>query len=356
MKTIVYYISDYGFGHASRSIAIIRELLNQSAGIKIIVCHRYAIDFIRASLANETRVEYRKVSTDIGYVLKQNTLEPDIKGMNHAFEQYMITLDDLVRDERDFCEREGVKAILSDIVPFAFKVADDLNIPSIGISNFTWYTAYKQLIEKNKLKTLKEYYSLMDFYFSLATSNESNWGRIAEKEFGFVSRACDVVTVEDLRRKIDPTGSKTIVYFGLGMKVFLDQLEELALWNSPNCIFIVSHNVEVEKENVYQIPLDYTESQHFIAASDLVITKAGWSTIAEAIISNKPLIVLNRSNMEEDENTIQFLKNHQRAAIMDWHHIKNLVIDGEMLKPLSNPSIFTNDSERIAKDILKIIL
>ncbi|MFT8323534.1 MAG: hypothetical protein ABF649_21995 [Bacillus sp. (in: firmicutes)] len=27
IKTIAYYISDYGYGHASRSIAIIRELL-----------------------------------------------------------------------------------------------------------------------------------------------------------------------------------------------------------------------------------------------------------------------------------------------------------------------------------------
>ena len=83
------------------------------------------------------------------------------------------------------------------------------------------------------------------------------------------------------------------------MKVFLDQLDTLTLWDSPNCIFVVSNNVEVQKENVYRIPKQYTESQHFIAASDVVITKAGLSTIAEAIDSNKSLVVLNRSHMEE---------------------------------------------------------
>ncbi len=80
--------------------------------------------------------------------------------------------------------------------------------------------------------------------------------------------------------------------------------------DNPNCNFVVSNNIEVQRDNVYKIPKQYTESQHFIAASDFVITKAGWSTVAEAIISNKPLIVADRSHMEEDKNTIQYLKEH----------------------------------------------
>ena len=84
-----------------------------------------------------------------------------------------------------------LSAIISDIVPFPFKIANELKIPSIGISNFTWYTAYRQLIEKNKLESLKEYYSLMDYHFSLAASKELKWGRIGEKEFSFISRRCD---------------------------------------------------------------------------------------------------------------------------------------------------------------------
>ena len=112
-----------------------------------------------------------------------------------------------------FVKRAGVNVILSDIVPFPFKVAKELRIPSIGISNFTWYTAYKQLIEKSNLESLKWYYSLMGYYFSLATSNEPKWGSIGEKEFDFVSREYDEKVVKELRKKIDPTGSKTIVYF-----------------------------------------------------------------------------------------------------------------------------------------------
>ena len=109
MNTICYYISDYGFGHAARSVAIIRELLTKYDQLRVIICHSFAIRFIKESLANETRVEYRVVQTDIGYVLRQNSLEPDINGMNSAFNKYMESLDGLIRREVEFCKSTGVK-------------------------------------------------------------------------------------------------------------------------------------------------------------------------------------------------------------------------------------------------------
>ncbi|WP_462410390.1 hypothetical protein [Neobacillus sp. Marseille-QA0830] len=132
MKTVSYYISDYGYGHASHSVAIIRELLAQSDEIKVIVCHSYALGFMKESLALEPRVEYREVSTDIGYILQQDSLGTDLTRMNLTYEKYMKTLDILMKDEMEFCLRTGDDAILSDIVGFSFKVAKELGIPSIG--------------------------------------------------------------------------------------------------------------------------------------------------------------------------------------------------------------------------------
>ncbi|WP_251554614.1 glycosyltransferase [Neobacillus muris] len=358
MKTICYYISDYGFGHASRSVAIIRELLAQSDEIKVIVCHSYALAFMKESLGHEGRVEFREVSTDIGYILKQNSLEPDVKGLNLAFHAYMENMDDVVRVEVEFCRRRGVAAILSDIVAFPFKAAKELGIPSIRLSNFTWYTAYKQLMDEDRLETLRGYYSLMDYHFSLAASNEPSWGIRENRGFGFVSRGCDQGAVEELRRWMDPKGSKTIVYFGLGMKVFMDELDGLALWDSPNCCFVVSSNVAVRRENVHRIPKFYTESQHFVAASDLVITKAGWSTVAEAVNANKPLVVLNRSHMEEDENMIEFLKKYKRAEVMDWQEIRNLRIDQELvgrLEEQKRAQAFVNEASGIVGGIIEVL-
>ncbi len=44
-KIIAYYIPDYGYGHAARSIAIIRELLKKDSQVHIIITNYFANDF-----------------------------------------------------------------------------------------------------------------------------------------------------------------------------------------------------------------------------------------------------------------------------------------------------------------------
>src|SRR6478752_2727155 len=89
LKTIAYYISDYGYGHATRSTAIIRELLKQNETVKIIICHSFALRFLQQSFRHEPRVTFREVATDVGYVLKENSLEPDTKILNENVSFYV---------------------------------------------------------------------------------------------------------------------------------------------------------------------------------------------------------------------------------------------------------------------------
>jgi UDP-N-acetylglucosamine:LPS N-acetylglucosamine transferase len=84
------------------------------------------------------------------------------------------------------------------------------------------------------------------------------------------------------------------------MKIGVDVLDQLPIWDSPNCVFLVSFNVQVKRKNVFEIPVNYLESQNYIAASDLVISKAGWGMIGEAVSANVPLLILNRPSMQKD--------------------------------------------------------
>jgi len=77
------------------------------------------------------------------------------------------------------------------------------------------------------------------------------------------------------------------------MKIEGIEVESLPLGESDNCVFIVSSNVKVERDNVFSVLIEETESQAYIAASDLVITKAGWGTISEAVVYNVPLLIFD---------------------------------------------------------------
>ncbi|PEQ95216.1 hypothetical protein CN481_05000 [Bacillus sp. AFS006103] len=300
MKTIAYYISDYGYGHASRSIGIIRKLLNEPE-VQIIVCHSFALTFIKKSL-HSNRVSYRNIKTDIGYLLEKDSIFPDKDILLKEYKSFVADWDQYIQQEREFLRENNVDLVISDISPLPFEVAASLAITSVGISNFTW-SAYQGLIEEVELITYKEAYHKMTYFYSLAGSQE-RWDLYSNK-YGFFSRDVDVHEVNRIRSMVNPNRNKKIIFLGLGMKIGVDALEQLSIRNSQNCVFLVSSNVQVNHSNVFQIPRDYLESQHYIAASDLVISKAGWGMIGEAINANIPLLILNRPSMKEESEYYQ---------------------------------------------------
>lgn len=360
MKTIAYYISDYGFGHAARSVALIRQLLKMEEDVRVIICHSFALQFLRESLKDENRVTFRKMETDIGYVLRKDSIEPDIEKLNVEYKKYLKKWNFLIEQERNFLQTNRVDFVISDISAFPFEAAYTLGIPSIGISNFTWYTAYQGLIADPLLEPLKEAYEKMTYFFSLAGSQEPDWGMKGTKQFGFFARNVDENEVHRIRKLVNPTGDQFVVFFGLGMKIDIERLERLPIWDSPNCTFIVSSNVQVQRSNIFSIPQDYIESQHYIAAADLVISKPGWGIVSEAVCARKPLLILDRQMMKEDQHTISYLKENHLCKTITWKELHNFVIDEVFLKELRSQykyahTFFANEADMISKEILQVL-
>ena len=140
------------------------------------------------------------------------------------------------------------------------------------------------------------------------------------------------------------------------MKIDVGSLEQFPIWDSPVCVFLVSSNVQVSRSNVFQIPSNYLESQNYIAASDLVISKAGWGMIGEAITANVPLLLLNRASMQEDQNTINYLNQHHLCHTIEWDDLQTYQVDPSTLNRVNKEWINNhNEADKIAKDILKVL-
>lgn len=337
-KTIAYYISDYGFGHATRSLAVIRRLCCRS-GIRIIICNAFAYEFLNQSLADLIglgKVSIRKVSNDIGYVLKPQSLVPDRNALKIKYTSFISDLHSTIQREVKFLRNHRVDLVIGDIPPVPFKAAQMLLVPSIGISNFTWATAYEDLLTGLELQPLRDCYSCMDYFFALAGSKEPLWGKKGNRSFGFFSRRPEREAVMKIRKAVNPLGSKTIVFFGLGMKIDTENLASYRLWHSKNCVFLVSSNTKIKGSDIHQIPANDTESQNYVAASDIILTKPGWGTVAEAVSYNKFLILVTRDQMPEDTHTIQVLQNDGGCELVGWENMKNFEITADLLKKLES--------------------
>lgn len=347
MKTIAYYISDYGFGHAARSIAIIRELLVRDPSYRVIICHSFAIEFLRNSLPNH-QVSFRTIATDVGYFLKEGSLEPDKEKLAKEFDRFVEKWESKIQLEVQFFQQMKIDLVVSDISPLPFEAADKVGIPSVGISNFTWYTAYENLLDQKRIEIWKNSYATMTCFFLLAGNLERNWP-CEKRLFPFFARKVQEGKVEWVLDHVNPTRKKTVIFFGLGMKVDGIKVESLPLWESENCVFIVSSNVKVDRDNVFSIPKEETESQAYIAASDLVITKAGWGTVSEAVVYNVPLLILNREGMKEDENTINYIRKHGLGKTIEWGELLKYQYHGEKQEKKENG--FKNEVEEIVEKL-----
>ena len=87
MKKIIYYITDHGKGHATRSIAIIRELQKD---YEVIVRNSNSEDLIKQSLQN---IKLISGKTDQGSIIKNNGISIDKVKTKNKIEKWIYQFE-----------------------------------------------------------------------------------------------------------------------------------------------------------------------------------------------------------------------------------------------------------------------
>lgn len=305
---ICFYISDYGYGHASRSIAIIRKLLSEYKNAKIYIKNSGAFDYIRHSLPHEN-IEVVKSKNDIGVIFRENSVIIDREQTRRMLIDWISSWDEFIKMEKQFCESHRIDLILSDITPQAFVVANELDIPGIAISNFTWYYIFYNLFGNiPAVEQIKRAYECADIALVLPFNEDMNVFK-KQKKVGLVSREI-TGNKYDLRRKMGISDSELLVYIGVGKSFDPSFMRNMKNLDIPNLKLLVQSNVALPFKNIIRIPDMETETQNYINMCDLVLSKTGYSTISEAIRGKVPMFLLKRQGFKEDEllgNTIERL-------------------------------------------------
>lgn len=355
MKTkIAFYISNHGFGHASRNIPIIKYILKMYPDLEIIVrTGENQGRFIKNALSlYHDRLEFCYDNIDIGLILKDGTLEINQKELEIKLKEYIDSWEERIVEEIEFLKQNSVQLVVSDIVPWVFKSANKLKIPSILISNFTWVDIYKEYFGSYIYNEYKECYELADkaLLYSLYIDNMKTYLQDFE-EVGLCCRSFN----EDKIKMIRKEHKRKIVFISVGRSV---QLKDMINVEKLKYHFIVTEGINIEGNNVTYLPKETSNTQDYIKASDYIITKAGWGTVAEVLCANKKCAVLSRNSIAEDRNTIEKLKNMNLALEVKYE--KGFDIEN-ILKNLDNLGInnkeykFKNQYKDIASKIISYI-
>ena len=291
---ICLYTSDFGYGHAARDIALAREL-QEALHADVVVRTGSPAAFMSRSLPGVEVIPGPNdpgVAMDGAAVAGERTLA--------AVEQWVASWEECIAAEMIFLHDRGFDLVLSDIAPQPFLAAEELGIPSLGVSNFTWHLIYTHLFGKNELTDrIAEAYRAADVALLLPLHEPMEVFK-NRREVGLVARAV-TRNRKEIRRLCGLSEEEPFVYLGGGQSldpaVFRGIRTALA-----GCTLLTPSWTTIP--GAVRIPPGETETQDWIAACDLVVSKPGYSTISEAVQAGVPMLLFRREGFAEDNYLI----------------------------------------------------
>ncbi len=305
---VAFYVTSHGFGHASRIAALVTEFIKFGCDCYIITDRP---KFLFPKENSFCHIIQRK--TDTGMI--QDTWK--IPSVNKTFSQLIEFWDnreELIKQETLFLQEKNIGLVIVDVPYLPILSAKSLGLLVYAITNFDWYFNYVEIVDDSTdskiVDILAEIYSIYQscdksyiLPFSNAKSvqalpNQLQCGNLAKYSKPNKKAICQEF-------KIDSSKKLALITFG-GIMSDISYFNNLTA--RQDYIFLTNSPIG-QADNVILLPRDYDYSL-LISSCDVVITKVGYSTLAETCAAGTYLCYATRDNFPEDEPLVAELANY----------------------------------------------
>jgi len=301
---LAWYVTPHGFGHAVRSLEVVKALLELDAVGEVILVSDFPRFLVEQNVGKS--LPFRCRPLDVGLV-QRDSLRFDLEATLKALESLYFRREELVEEEAAFLREEGVDGVICDIPFLPFRAAERCGIPSAGMSNFTWdwiYRAYARSDDRWRplLEWIREDYGRCPLFLQLPMHGDcSVFPRI--REVPLVARKASR-TREDVRRILGlSTGHKaylvSFAWLDLDEKALrrVERLRSVRFLYKRPLRFSLSNGISLD-----ELPLTYPD---VVAAVDGVITKPGYGIVADCLAHGTPVAYTDRGFFPEYEILVE---------------------------------------------------
>ena len=309
-RSIAYFISPHGFGHAARAAAVMSALRAQDPTLHFEIFTRVPRWFFEDSVGSD--FTYHALLTDVG-LAQESALNENIPQTLRRLKEFYPFDCALVAEIAQRVTRLKCKLVMCDIAPLGIAVAHAAAIPSILVENFTWDWIYAGYAHDDA--RFQKYITYLRAVFKAADYH-------IQTEPVCKHRAADLVTqpvsreprtpARQIRKQLGIPPRAHVVLITMGgtqsaqQHVFLDRLAQI-----QRVYFIISGNSHRAEKRGNLILLPHrSEFYHpdLMNASDAVIGKAGYSTVAEAYRAGIPFGYVSREKFREAPTMAKFIR------------------------------------------------
>jgi len=278
-RTIVFYITGHGFGHARRSGEIIRELLLRRADL-----HVHMKTTAPAELFSDLplgRVTLHRSDLDPG-AIEKDALTIDWERTASAVEEALRSKQHLSQVEAEFCKASGAQLIISYIPFLAGDIAQSAGVACIACGNFTWDWIYEPIFSAHPewhrmLEEIRASYRKMETILKQPFGGDvSSFRNVVDVPL--VVRRPRITREEVLRKlRIELTNYQAIILVAIRGGTSISAIARAGREGSE-FLFLCPQLLTAEvPANVKQI--EFGPELNFadvLAASDIVISKLGY--------------------------------------------------------------------------------
>ena len=306
-------LSSHGYGHGSRSAAVLCELAALRPDWRLVLSTGLPESFLNLAFG-AVRFEQRPCLWDVG-VVQAHALTVDPEATRTALEKLDAQLPQQVEAETEWLARQGEPvAVLGDVPPPAALVAARLGAPLIWLASFGWDAIYEPMGAwfAARAQHCRELYSRGDLLLHCPLSLPMPWG-IPSQRIGITSSRPRLDPEELAQRlHLPPERERCVLVSFGGLGLSLDPTLP-ALW--PDHVFIGPDPALAEAANGRLLPAGVRPLDLMPLASRL-ITKPGYSSFCEAFSQGVGIHLVERQGFAEAPVLQEALQDHGRHRIL----------------------------------------
>ena len=304
MRTIVYYVSGHGFGHARRTAPVLRAIVAADPAVRIVV--RTAAPAAMFDGIANVRITAPAQDFDPGAV-ERDALTVDPAASLARLAGVVSRKDEIVAAEAAFVRGCGAQLIAADIPFLAGDVAEAAGIPAVAVGNFTWdwiYEAYAPPRTRGLVAAVRASYGKMRTLYQLPLGHRVTSFRevvpvplLAERARGDRAATLARLGVEgaDPRRRV-------LVAMRGGVEVGVLRRAAEA---SPEILFFTGQPLPDAPANLRALPGDGLDFTDALAACDAAVAKLGYGIVSDCIANGVGLLHPPRTGFREDEISLR---------------------------------------------------
>jgi predicted glycosyltransferase len=350
--TIYIAITDHGFGHAARTASIAGQLQKLLPSINLIIVTTAPKWLLECYIDGD--FIYRQRGFDVG-VVQADSLKMDLDATLAKWQNIIAQKDEIIAEEVAFCRANNVALVFADAPPFATLIAKELGVPCWMSSNFGWDFIYRDWGEKFSpiVDLIGDCYVQCDRLFR--TPLHESMERFPVIEDVGLTGGDPKYSLIELKVKfklIQPKERTILLTFG-GLS--LDAIPYHNVSQFPDYQFITLDQHAPDLPNLVKVLDKAFRPVDFMPLCDRVVSKPGYSTYAEALKLQIPIVSLTRSGFAEAEiilNGMQDYGYHQVISPDQFFNSNWDFLNQALQPPRLSTKLATNGNQSIASSIV----